>query len=140
MVEDRDLLSPAERDSYHEQMREGGWEERQDARTEHSDTVRERTSTRGTDMSANGRSMKDMDHGQGQGQGMSDTGWERRETGRAMRDSHAQGQAMGNMDDGAAHGVGVGGSGSGHKYGPGGSGGGNRGGLGVSHGKGKKGK
>ena len=111
-VEDRDLLSPAERDAYHEQMRDAGWEDRGRIRTEHSDTVRERASTRGADMSAPGR---------------------------AMKDNHAQGQATGQRGEGAAHGVGVGGTGSGHKYGPGG--GGNKGGLGGSHGKGKgKGK
>lgn len=119
-VENRDLLSPTERDAYHEQMRGAGWEDREGVRTEHSGTVRERASTRGTDMSAPGRGMKDGDHGQG------------------MRDGHAQDQARGPRGDGTAHGAGVGGTGSGHKYGPGG--GGHKGGMGGSHGKGKKGK
>lgn len=126
-IENRDILSPTEREIFHEQMGSAETrEEREGYRTGHSDTVRERAGTRGTDMSETGRGMRDGDHGH-------------------SADSGQRG-------DGGAHGTGIGGSGSGHQYGPGSNGSSHGRGQGVSHskskgggqgddhGKGKKGK
>lgn len=122
-IENRDLLSPTERDIYHEQMgNAGGRDEREGYRTGHSDTVRERASTRGTDMSQTGRGMRDGDHGH------------------SADRSHTSADS-GITGDGGAHGNGVGGSGSGHRYGPKGDSAGARAGGqggGSGHGKGKK--